>query len=137
MTKRKPASVGEILTQEFIEPMGLMDAHGADAVRWFFAASGSPWGQRRIGPNVLDERVHARSIVDDHARRARDDDADTADGQIAETRADLREALAPRVRRERRGEQDHAVGRGLVQELVDARVRGAPATAGGTPALLS
>ena len=37
-----------------IEPMGLMDAHGADAVRWFFAASGSPWGQRRIGPAVLD-----------------------------------------------------------------------------------
>ena len=33
-----------------IEPMGLMNAHGADAVRWFFAASGSPWGQRRIGP---------------------------------------------------------------------------------------
>jgi isoleucyl-tRNA synthetase len=40
-----------------IEPMGLMDAHGADAVRWFFAASGSPWGQRRIGPSVLDEIV--------------------------------------------------------------------------------
>ncbi|MDX6419474.1 MAG: isoleucyl-tRNA synthetase, partial [Trebonia sp.] len=40
-----------------IEPMGLMDSHGADAVRWFFAASGSPWGQRRIGPGVLDEIV--------------------------------------------------------------------------------
>ncbi len=40
-----------------VEPMGLMDAHGADAVRWFFAASGSPWGQRRIGPAALDEIV--------------------------------------------------------------------------------
>jgi len=40
-----------------IEPIGLLDAHGADAVRWFFAASGSPWGQRRIGPGVLDEIV--------------------------------------------------------------------------------
>jgi isoleucyl-tRNA synthetase len=40
-----------------IEPMGLLDAHGADAVRWFFAASGSPWGQRRIGLSVLDEIV--------------------------------------------------------------------------------
>jgi isoleucyl-tRNA synthetase len=40
-----------------IEPMGLLDAHGADAVRWFFAASGSPWGQRRIGPGVLEEIV--------------------------------------------------------------------------------
>ena len=40
-----------------MEPMGLMNGHGADAVRWFFAASGSPWGQRRIGPSVLDEIV--------------------------------------------------------------------------------
>jgi len=40
-----------------IEPMGLLDSAGADAVRWFFAASGSPWGQRRIGPSVLDEIV--------------------------------------------------------------------------------
>jgi isoleucyl-tRNA synthetase len=40
-----------------IEPMGLMNAHGADAVRWFFAASGSPWGARRIGSSVLDEIV--------------------------------------------------------------------------------
>ncbi|MGH3264616.1 MAG: DUF5915 domain-containing protein, partial [Trebonia sp.] len=40
-----------------IEPMGLLDAHGADAVRWFFAASGSPWGQRRVGPDALAEIV--------------------------------------------------------------------------------
>ena len=40
-----------------MEPIGLLNAHGADAVRWFFAASGSPWGQRRIGPSVLDEIV--------------------------------------------------------------------------------
>jgi isoleucyl-tRNA synthetase len=40
-----------------IEPMGLMNSRGADAVRWFFAASGSPWGQRRIGPAALDEIV--------------------------------------------------------------------------------
>ena len=40
-----------------IEPMGLMDAHGADAVRWFFAASGSPWADRRIGHDALDEIV--------------------------------------------------------------------------------
>ena len=33
-----------------LEPMPLMDAHGADAVRWFFAASGSPWATRKIGP---------------------------------------------------------------------------------------
>src|SRR6266853_3687887 len=32
MTKRKPASVGEILTQEFIEPMGLTQAALAEAM---------------------------------------------------------------------------------------------------------
>jgi len=40
-----------------VEPLGLMDAHGADAVRWFFAASGSPWAARRIGTPALAEIV--------------------------------------------------------------------------------
>ncbi len=40
-----------------LEPMQLMDAHGADAVRWFFAASGSPWATRKIGADVLAEIV--------------------------------------------------------------------------------
>ena len=40
-----------------LEPMPLMEAHGADALRWFFAASGSPWGDRRIGHDALDEIV--------------------------------------------------------------------------------
>jgi isoleucyl-tRNA synthetase len=39
------------------EPIGLMNAHGADAIRWFFAAHGSPWVARRIGPAVLEEIV--------------------------------------------------------------------------------
>jgi isoleucyl-tRNA synthetase len=34
-----------------------MDRHGADALRWFFAASGSPWGARRVGHDVLSEIV--------------------------------------------------------------------------------
>ena len=38
-----------------LEPIPLMDRHGADAVRWFMAASGSPWSARRIGNKVLDE----------------------------------------------------------------------------------
>ncbi len=42
-----------------MEPMGMLNSYGADAVRWFFAASGSPWGQRGIGPGVLDEIVAA------------------------------------------------------------------------------
>jgi isoleucyl-tRNA synthetase len=40
-----------------LEPMQLMDAHGADAVRWFFAVSGSPWATRKIGTGVLEEIV--------------------------------------------------------------------------------
>jgi len=40
-----------------LEPIPLMEAHGADAVRWFFAAAGSPWSTRRIGASALDEIV--------------------------------------------------------------------------------
>ncbi len=38
-------------------PMPLMEEHGADALRWFMAASGSPWLQRRVGHTVLQEVV--------------------------------------------------------------------------------
>ena len=40
-----------------LEPLPLMEAHGADAIRWFFAASGSPWSTRRIGDGALGEIV--------------------------------------------------------------------------------
>ncbi len=40
-----------------LEPIPLMDEHGADAVRWFMAASGSPWVARRVGHNALQETV--------------------------------------------------------------------------------
>nr|BFE76886.1 isoleucine--tRNA ligase [Actinoplanes digitatis] len=40
-----------------VEPMPLMDRHGADAVRWFMAAVGSPWASRRIGDGTLQEVV--------------------------------------------------------------------------------
>ena len=38
-----------------LEPIPLLERHGADAVRWFMVASGSPWSTRRIGHKVLDE----------------------------------------------------------------------------------
>jgi isoleucyl-tRNA synthetase len=38
-----------------LEPIPLMDRHGADAVRWFMLASGSPWSARRIGHKNLEE----------------------------------------------------------------------------------
>ena len=40
-----------------LEPIPLMDAHGADALRWFFAASGSPWATRRVEHATLEEVV--------------------------------------------------------------------------------
>jgi isoleucyl-tRNA synthetase len=40
-----------------VAPMPLMDRHGADAVRWFMACSGSPWAARRVGDNTINEVV--------------------------------------------------------------------------------
>ncbi|MGY1618056.1 isoleucine--tRNA ligase [Geodermatophilus sp. SYSU D00691] len=40
-----------------LEPIPLMDRHGADAVRWFMLAGGSPWGARRVGHETLSEVV--------------------------------------------------------------------------------
>jgi len=38
-----------------LEPIPLMDTHGADALRWFMTCSGSPWSARRVGPGPLDD----------------------------------------------------------------------------------
>ncbi|MCA0297174.1 MAG: isoleucine--tRNA ligase [Actinobacteria bacterium] len=40
-----------------LEPIPLMDANGADAVRWFMAAGGSPWASRRVGHSTITETV--------------------------------------------------------------------------------
>ncbi|MEO5876572.1 MAG: isoleucine--tRNA ligase, partial [Streptosporangiaceae bacterium] len=40
-----------------LQPMPLMDQHGADALRWFMACSGSPWAARRVGHGALEEIV--------------------------------------------------------------------------------
>ncbi len=40
-----------------LEPIPLMDEHGADAVRWFMAAGGSPWAARRVGHATIQETV--------------------------------------------------------------------------------
>ena len=40
-----------------LEPLPLMHRHGADGVRWFMLASGSPWAARRIGHNAIQEGV--------------------------------------------------------------------------------
>jgi isoleucyl-tRNA synthetase len=40
-----------------LEPIPLMEQHGADAVRWYMAAAGSPWSSRRVGHTTLQEVV--------------------------------------------------------------------------------
>jgi isoleucyl-tRNA synthetase len=50
--RRMSKHLGNIL-----EPIPLMDEHGADAVRWFMLASGSPWLPRRVGHATLQEVV--------------------------------------------------------------------------------
>jgi len=40
-----------------IEPLPLMEEHGADALRWFFTCTGSPWAARRLGHGALGEIV--------------------------------------------------------------------------------
>ena len=40
-----------------IEPMGLMDRHGADGVRWFMLAAGSAWSSRRVSDESINEVV--------------------------------------------------------------------------------
>ncbi len=40
-----------------LQPIPLMDAHGADAVRWFMLASGSPWQARRVSHEAIDDVV--------------------------------------------------------------------------------
>lgn len=38
-----------------LEPIPLMDEHGADSVRWFMLAGGSPWQSRRLGHAGINE----------------------------------------------------------------------------------
>ncbi|MFC5908347.1 isoleucine--tRNA ligase [Streptacidiphilus monticola] len=40
-----------------LDPIELMDTNGADAVRWFMAAGGSPWSARRVGHGTIQEVV--------------------------------------------------------------------------------
>ncbi|MFV0428441.1 MAG: isoleucine--tRNA ligase [Arachnia sp.] len=40
-----------------LEPLPLLERHGADAVRWFMACSGSPWMARRVGDSTIGETV--------------------------------------------------------------------------------
>jgi isoleucyl-tRNA synthetase len=40
-----------------LAPIPLMDQHGADAVRWYMLAAGSPWTPRRVGHEAISDVV--------------------------------------------------------------------------------
>ena len=40
-----------------LEPMPLMNQHGADAVRWYMLAAASPWSARRVGHDAISDVV--------------------------------------------------------------------------------
>ncbi|MGH2765180.1 MAG: isoleucine--tRNA ligase [Actinomycetota bacterium] len=40
-----------------INPFEVMDRYGADALRWFFIVSGSPWSARRVSMQAVEEGV--------------------------------------------------------------------------------
>lgn len=50
--KKMSKHLGNIL-----EPIPLLDRHGADAVRWFMLAGGSPWSSRRVGHGTIQDTV--------------------------------------------------------------------------------
>jgi isoleucyl-tRNA synthetase len=56
--RKMSKSLGNVLN-----PMDLMDQHGADALRWFMLATGSPWQARRLGHATLQEIVRKNLLT--------------------------------------------------------------------------
>src|SRR6266542_1326689 len=48
--RKMSKSLGNVL-----DPFALLDEYGADPLRWFMLAGGSPWVARRLGPKALEE----------------------------------------------------------------------------------
>ncbi|HEX4941799.1 MAG TPA: isoleucine--tRNA ligase, partial [Actinomycetota bacterium] len=40
-----------------VDPLEVMQRHGADALRWVLLTTGSPWSSRRLGDTVLEEAI--------------------------------------------------------------------------------
>ena len=50
--RKMSKSLGNVL-----DPWTVINAHGADALRWYMLTSGTPWSPRRIGPELIEESL--------------------------------------------------------------------------------
>ncbi|HZD17844.1 MAG TPA: class I tRNA ligase family protein, partial [Actinomycetota bacterium] len=50
--RKMSKSVGNV-----IDPWDVLNRQGADALRWYLLTSGSPWSERRVGMEILDDVV--------------------------------------------------------------------------------
>jgi isoleucyl-tRNA synthetase len=74
-----------------LEPISLMDQHGADAVRWYMLAAGSPWSARRVGHDAISDVVRKTLLtywntISFHALYAQASDFDLSKSTLTATR---------------------------------------------------
>jgi isoleucyl-tRNA synthetase len=50
--RKMSKSVGNV-----IDPWSVVDAQGADALRWYMLTSGTPWSPRRVSPELIEESL--------------------------------------------------------------------------------
>ncbi len=56
--RKMSKSVGNVL-----DPWSVLEAQGADALRWYLFTSGSPWVNRRLGPAAIEEPMRRYLIT--------------------------------------------------------------------------
>jgi isoleucyl-tRNA synthetase len=73
-----------------VDPGAVMDRYGADALRWYFIATGSPWSDRRVSMEAVEEGVRQVlltlwNVSSFYVTYANADDLDPTDGVVPVT----------------------------------------------------